>query len=64
MTVGERDEGSGCRSPASGCCPPPSFSPRLAEGPAFHAEGPGYRYEQEREFGLELILDGLQAHRR
>jgi AcrR family transcriptional regulator len=34
--------------------------PNLAEMAALHATGPGYDEESDFEFGLDLILDGLQ----
>jgi hypothetical protein len=37
--------------------------PHLAEMITDHAMKPGYDYPQEFEFGLDLILDGLERHR-
>src|SRR4029077_18056170 len=38
--------------------------PHLAEMGAKHVMKPGYTYAQEFEFGLDLILDGLEKARR
>jgi hypothetical protein len=37
--------------------------PHLAEMIAEHALKPGYDYSEEFEFGLDLILDGLESLR-
>lgn len=37
--------------------------PHLVEMAASHAAGPGYDFDEEFEFGLELILGGLEALR-
>ena len=37
--------------------------PHLAEMIAKHAMKPGYDYAKEFEFGLDLILDGLERLR-
>lgn len=41
----------------------PSHYPHLAEMATEHVMGPGRTYTHEFEFGLELILDGLEARR-
>ncbi len=38
--------------------------PHLAELTLEHVLRPGYNYSDEFEFGLDLILDGLERHRR
>lgn len=60
--LGADEHASERSSAASGATLAASY-PHLAEMAASHAAGPGYRYEQQFEFGLELILDGLEAHR-
>jgi hypothetical protein len=37
--------------------------PNLAEFIVKHAMQPGYDYGREFDFGLDLILDGLERHR-
>lgn len=37
--------------------------PHLAEMATEHVTRPGYNYADEFEFGLDLILDGLETHR-
>lgn len=38
----------------------PDLYPHLSEFASEHVLQPGYNYGQEFEFGLDLILDGLE----
>ena len=42
---------------------PPGAYPYLAELTAEHVLQPGYDYGNEYDFGLDLILDGLERAR-
>jgi hypothetical protein len=42
---------------------PANQYPHLAEMATAHVTRPGHNYAHEFEFGLDLILDGLEKHR-
>jgi len=54
---------AGCRPVATtaGRGPPAGAYPNLAEFITDHAMKPGYDYADEFEYGLDLVLDGLEA---
>ena len=56
---------AGCRPVATtaGRGPPAGAYPNLAEFITDHAMKPGYDYADEFEFGLDLILEGLERVR-